>query len=146
MKDSESLSALYQKTSFAPWQRRFGLWTCFRRHRTHVYSSFNDYGGQMSQHLNCECWSLITMDTYHGWMLADLHSGTNWDGVNDYQINCHYYLASNWLIGVSAAVVLVAKRDTLFDLHRWWVFMTQRNCKMRERKKRGYCEPQCEDT
>ena len=37
--------------------------------------NFADYGGQMSQHLNCECWSLITVDTYHGWMLADLHSG-----------------------------------------------------------------------
>ena len=58
---------------------------CFRRHRTHVYSSFNDYGGQMSQHLNCECWSLITVDTYHGWMLADKHSGISRDGVNDYQ-------------------------------------------------------------
>ena len=46
--------------------------------------NFADYGGQMSQHLNCECWSLITVDTYHGWMLADLHSGISWDGVNDY--------------------------------------------------------------
>ena len=27
-------------------------------------ANFNDFSGQMSQHLNCECSSLITMDTH----------------------------------------------------------------------------------
>jgi len=27
-------------------------------------ANFNDFSGQMSQHLNCECCSLITMDTH----------------------------------------------------------------------------------
>jgi len=33
------------------------------------------------------------------------------------------HLASNRLIGVGTAVVLVAKRDTLFDSDRWWFFL-----------------------
>ena len=27
-------------------------------------ANFNDFSGQMSQHLNCECSSLITIDTH----------------------------------------------------------------------------------